>query len=191
MRSRTPHRWLLTLALFAAGCGAQPAFPDRADLARAQASYCDMLAKTKAGGEHLDECRAARPTASPALLKELTGCYEAHLASAGEEAPDPGQIVSECKDEALLKIAPDDSNTESIVAARCARQERCEQVRPAECRASYAKLEASQRALLSAMYNGEALHDVAECLASTPCKDIDDEARCYAPSADKIVWFPR
>lgn len=191
MRSRTPRRWLVTVALVTAGCGGHAAFPDRADLAKAQAGYCDMLAKTKAGGEHLSECRATRPTASPALLKELTGCYEARLASAGEEAPDPGQIISECKDEALLKIAPDDSNTESIVRARCARQERCERVLPAECRASYAKLETSQRALLSTMYNAEALHEIAECLGSTPCKDVDDEARCYAPISDKIVWFPR
>jgi hypothetical protein len=195
MRSHTPRAWLRSIAVFAAlvapGCGGQAAFPDQTDLAKAQASYCEMLARTKAGGEHLDECRSARPTASPAFLRELTGCYEAKLTNLGEEAPDPGQIVSECKDEALLKIAPDDANTDGIVFARCARQERCEKVNPAECRASYAKLETSQRALLSTMYNGAALHDIADCLTSTSCKDIGDEERCYAPSSDKIVWFPR
>lgn len=191
MRSSSPRAWPLFVALVATSCGGSVAFPDRAELATAQASYCDMLARTKAGGEHLDECRGTRPAASPSFLRELTSCYEAKLASLGDEAADAGQLVGECKDEALLKIAPDDQNTEAIVAARCARQERCEQVSPAECRAAYAKLETSQRALLSTMYNSAALHDIAECLRSSPCKDIGDEERCYAPSSDKIVWFPR
>ncbi len=69
---------------------------------------------------------------------------------------------------------------------------RCEKVAVPECEAAIAKLEAATRVLISTRFNGAALHQVAECLASSSCSANEDEPReaCYKPVAEKLLWFP-
>jgi hypothetical protein len=152
-----------------------------------------MLGKGVAGGnwDKAGECRAAHPAASAAFLKALTKCYAERRESYGDAAPDPGSLVAECRDEVLLTLPASDANSAGLVEVRCARQQRCEKVAPADCKASFAKLDAAQRAMMSTMYDGRALSEIADCLASAPCKDDGDEDRCYASVADELVYYPR
>src|SRR6187455_2184496 len=100
MRSIHAKAGLLLLAVSAAcgGGGSGASFPDAPDLAKAQAQWCEALAKIEAGGatwEHMSKCKGATPTSSPAYLRGMTKCFTARIESAGDAAPDRGAISAE------------------------------------------------------------------------------------------------
>ncbi|MCC6555395.1 MAG: hypothetical protein IT372_20735 [Polyangiaceae bacterium] len=193
-------RALLTAAALAAGalgaCSGGPAkAPDRDAVVAAQAEWCDGLARVIGGGpswEHLAECKAAYPTASPGYLRLMTKCFTRRLEAAGDEAPDRSQLVAECNDEVLVHLTEDEAAARDVVEARCARMTRCESVPAAECRAAFAKLDSSQRALFTTAYNAAGRYEVADCLGSASCTDNEEAGReaCYKPVAEKLLWFP-
>lgn len=184
-------------ALTVAACsgGGQASYPDRNGVVAAQAAWCDTLAKMrKEPGEwgRLAECKATYPTSSGPYLKGMAKCFFDRVQRDGDNAPDNTIIVEECNTEAVAYMTGDESTGKELIEARCARMERCEKVAPAECKAAIEKLEAGTRAEITTKYNGAALHEVAECLASASCTDDEDSARaaCYKPAADKLLWFP-
>lgn len=168
------------------------AFPGRAALVQAQSGWCDMLVKTKlAGADATGSCKSAIPTSSPAFLKGMTKCFAQRIESYGESVPDKGIIVAECKEETQFNIPADDAGGVEVIDARCQRMLKCEKIAVAECKASVMKLESSQRAIFTSVYNGPSLHNIAECLSSKSCTENEDEARegCYKPATEKLVWF--
>lgn len=203
MRISSPHTALSVLAVLAtsalalAACsgGAPANYPDTKGVVAAQAAWCDTLAKIrKEPGEwgRLGECKAAYPTASGPYLKGMAKCFFDRVQRDGDNAPDNTIIVEECNNEAVAFMTADESTGAELIEARCKRMERCEKVAPAECKAAIEKLDAGTRAEITTKFNGAALHEVAECLASAGCTDDEDSARaaCYKPAADKLLWFP-
>lgn len=179
------------------GCSGGPGtFPDRDAVVAAQAVWCDELARVLGGGaswEHLAACKAAYPTASPSYLRLMSKCFGRRLEAAGDAAPDHTALISECNDEVTLNVTEGEAAAKDVVDARCARMLRCESVPVAECKAGFAKLEAAQRALFTTIYNAAGRSEIAECLDGASCTDNEDAGReaCYAPVADKLLWFPR
>lgn len=189
------------LALFAsfafAACGGAPAnYPDKSDVVAAQAAWCQSLAKIEGAGdgwEHMADCKDVYPTASSAYLRGMTKCFSERLQSEGNDAPDKAQVIADCTDEVMVKMPGDEASGREIIEARCQRMQRCESVPVDECKTAVMKLEASQRALFTITYNGAALHEIADCLASSSCSSDDEEAArdaCYKPAAEKLLWFP-
>jgi hypothetical protein len=184
---------ILGTALAACHVAAPVAFPDKPELVRAQAGWCDLLVKSGlAEASSRATCAAAITTASPAFLKAMTKCVAQRLESYGQKRPDRGILVAECRDEAQYNIGASTTEGAEVIEARCQRMQRCERVAASECRASMAKLEGAQRAVFTSTYNPPALHEVAECLSSKSCTDHEDEAQltCYAPVTEQLVWFP-
>jgi hypothetical protein len=168
---------------------------DRSAVESAQKAWCDSLAKLSGAPgtwEHLGACKAAYPTASAPYLRGMTKCFAQRKESYGASGPDNGHIVAECNDEVTIKMALDDAAFGDAIQGRCERALRCEKVAIPECVAAVKKLESSQRVLFFAMYNGAALHDVAECMRSSACGADEDAARnaCYKPVEGKLLWFP-
>jgi hypothetical protein len=189
--------WALALgwfgALVACGGGLPAAFPGRADIAKAEVGWCDMLVKTKlAGAESMTDCKAAIPTASAGFLKGMTKCFKTRMESFGDSAPDKGLLFAECKEETYFNLPADDAGTKNVIEARCERMLKCEKVPVDECKASVGKLEQAQRVVFTNTYNTAALEQIADCLSSTSCSSNEDTARehCYAPWTEKLVWFP-
>lgn len=184
------------LPLAAAACGGGGAgYPDRNDVTAAQAAWCSALGKLDGAGEKWDSmsaCKSAYPTASAAFLRGLTKCYVARREAAGDTAPDNTQILADCTDDVTVNMSSDTSAGQEALNARCDRMLRCEKVAVPECKAAIDKLEAATRVLISTRFNGAALHQVAECLASASCAANEDEPReaCYKPVAEKLLWFP-
>jgi hypothetical protein len=184
------------LPISLAACGGGGAgYPDSNDVTSAQAAWCAALAKVDGAGDKwssMSACKAAYPTASAAFLRGLTKCYVARRAAAGDTAPDNTQILADCTDDVTVNMPSDTSAGQEALAARCARMERCEKVAVPECKAAINKLEAATRVLISTRFNGAALHQVADCLASASCAANEDEPReaCYKPVTEKLLWFP-
>jgi hypothetical protein len=185
----------LPLLLAACAGGAAAKFPDAPGVSTAQAGWCAALAKLEGGGptwEHAAACRAAYPTASAQYLKGMTKCLVARTEAAGAKAPDRSQLLAECNDEVTVALRPDDASAREVLAARCARMERCEKVSVDDCKKAIDRLETAVRATFTIVYNQGALHEIAGCLESSSCKPDEDAAReaCYKPLNDKLFWFP-
>lgn len=188
---------LAAAALLGAACsgGGPASYPDKGGVVKAQAEWCDMLAKIrKEPGEwsRLGECKGYYPSASAPYLKGMTECYFERIQSEGDQAPDNMTIVDECNSKAVAFMLGDEASGEELIDSRCTRMERCEKVVPAECKAAIEKLESGVRAEITTKYNRSALHDVAECLSSASCTDDEDSARaaCYKPANENLLWFP-
>ena len=185
----------MPISLAACGGGGGAGYPDSNDVTAAQAAWCKALGKINGAGdkwESMSACKAAYPTASAAFLRGLTKCYVARREAAGDNAPDNTQILADCTDDVTVNMPSDTSAGREALAARCVRMERCEKVAIPECTAAIDKLEAATRVLISTRFNGAALHQVAECLASASCAANEDEPReaCYKPVTEKLLWFP-
>lgn len=169
-------------------------YPDHDAVVAAQAVWCDELGRVLGGGkwEHLADCKAAYPTASPGYLRGMSKCFTRRLEAAGDEAPDHTQLISECNEEVTVDLKEDEAAARDLVDSRCARMLRCENVPPAECQAAFARLESAQRALFTVIYNGAGRSEIAECLDTASCTDNEEAGReaCYKPVADKLLWFP-
>lgn len=186
---------LLFLAPLFAACGGAASYPDRSDVTAAQAVWCDGLAKLNGAPgtwDHLAACKAHYPTASGVYLRAMTTCYAKRKEAAGDKYTDNSLMIAECAEEVSLNMRPNDAAGVEAITARCERMNKCEKVPVAECKAAVAKLDGSQRATLTAIYNGAALHTIAECLGSSSCTADEDAAReaCYKPVAEKMLWFP-
>lgn len=187
---------IAALPLAGAACGGGGAgYPDRNDVTAAQAAWCSALGKLSGAGEKwesMSACKSAYPTASAAFLRGVTKCYVARREAAGDAAPDNNQILADCTDEVTVSMPSDTSAGQEALTARCDRMLRCEKVAVPECKAAIDKLEAATRVLISTRFNGAALHQVADCLASASCAANEDEPReaCYKPVAEKLLWFP-
>jgi hypothetical protein len=122
----------------------------------------------------------------------MTKCFKQRVQSYGDNLPDKGLLVAECKEETQFNLTADDVASNEVIGARCDRMLRCEKVPVADCKASVAKLEGAQRAVFTTTYNAAALHEIADCLGSRSCTDNEDTARegCYKPLTEKLVWFP-
>lgn len=184
------------LPIYLAACGGGGAgYPDRNDVTAAQSAWCTALGKLEGSGDKwssMSTCKSAYPTASAAFLRGLTKCYVARREAAGDAAPDNTQILADCTDDVTVNMPSDTSAGQEALAARCDRMLRCEKVAVPECKAAIDKLEAATRVLISTRFNGAALHQVAECLASSSCSANEDEPReaCYKPVSEKLLWFP-
>ncbi len=183
----------LLLAACAGGPGAN--YPDRPGISTAQASWCAALAKLDGAGDkwdHAASCRSAFPTASAQYLKGMTKCLVARTEAAGAKAPDRSQLLGECNDEVTVALRPDEASAREVLAARCARMDRCEKISVDDCKKAIDKLESAVRATFTIVYNQAALHEIAGCLESSGCKPDEDAAReaCYKPLNDKLFWFP-
>lgn len=184
------------LPISVAACGGGGAgYPDRDAVVSAQAAWCTALGKLEGSGEKwsgMSTCKSAYPTASAAFLRGLTKCYVARREAARDTAPDNTQILADCTDDVTVNMPSDTSAGKEALDARCVRMLRCEKVAVPECKAAIDKLEAATRVLISTRFNGAALHQVAECLASSSCSANEDEPReaCYKPVAEKLLWFP-
>ena len=185
-----------TLPIAITACGGGGAgYPDSNDVTAAQSAWCAALAKVDGAGDKwssMSACKAAYPTASAAFLRGLTKCYVVRRQSAGDTAPDNTQILADCTDDVTVNMPSDTSAGREALAARCVRMERCEKVAIPECMAAIDKLEAATRILISTRFNGAALHQVSECLASKSCAANEDEPReaCFKPATEKLLWFP-
>lgn len=188
--------FLVALSLPLASCaGGVASYPDRPGVATAQASWCAMLAKLDGASdkwEHASACGAASPTASAQYLRGMTKCFATRSETAGNKGPDRSQLLAECNDEVTVALRPDDAAAREVLAARCARMDRCEKVSIDDCRKAVDKLESAVRATFTIVYNETALHEIASCLESSSCKPDEDAAReaCYRPLNDKLLWFP-
>ena len=181
--------------LLAACGGGGAGYPDSSDVTAAQAAWCKALGKVNGAGdkwEHMSACKSAYPTASATFLRGLTKCYVARREAAGDTAPDNTQILADCTDDVTVNMPSDTSAGREALEARCVRMERCEKVAIPECTAAIDKLEAATRVLISTRFNGAALHQVSECLASKSCAANEDEPReaCFKPVTEKLLWFP-
>lgn len=188
-------------AVFVAGaiaaCGGPPAgYPDTTGVVSAQEAWCKSMAKVQGAGDswdHMSSCKSFYPTASAAFLKLMAKCYADRVEAAGSNAMDSGQIGAECGDEVVVKMTPDDAAAEELIAARCGWQVRCVKADAAECKANFAKLEVSQRVMMTTKYNRAAMHKVASCLSSASCSAESEEAvfnDCYKPVEDELFWSP-
>jgi hypothetical protein len=183
------------LPLAGAACSSGASYPDGGDVTAAQAAWCTALGKINGAGDKWDAmsaCKSAYPTASAAFLRGITKCYVARREAAGDTVPDNTQIVADCTDDVTVNMPSDTSPGREALAARCDRMQRCEKVAVPECEAAITKLEAATRVLITTRFNGAALHQVAECLASASCAANEDEPReaCYKPVSEKLLWFP-
>lgn len=205
MSGARPPRGPIVRAILALGGAALPllgacgspgaSYPDGSQVTAAQASWCQGLAKLSGnptGWEHMNACKGAFPTASAAFLKNMTKCFVTRHEAAGDNAVDNSQIVSDCTDEATVNMPNDEAGGRELIAARCARAERCEKVKAADCKAGIDKLEGAQRALITTRFNAAGQHDIASCLSSKSCSDNEEEAQdaCYKPVSEKLLWFP-
>lgn len=188
---------LSAAALLGAACsgGGPASYPDKSGVVKAQAEWCDMLAKIrKEPGEwsRLGECKGYYPAASAPYLKGMTECYFERVQAEGDQAPDNMTLVDECNSKAVAFMMGDEASGAELIESRCKRMERCEKVAPDECKTAIEKLESGVRAEITTKYNRAALHDVAECLSSASCTDDEDSARaaCYKPANEKLLWFP-
>jgi hypothetical protein len=137
-------------------------------------------------------CKAATPTSSAGYLRAMAKCFPDRRRAAGENGPDNWHVAGECRDEVLVRMKIDDAAAQEYLEAHCERAARCEKVAAADCKAALGKLEGAQRAQIYGVYNGAALHTIADCIRSTSCATDEDAARdaCYKPLADKLLWFP-
>jgi len=122
----------------------------------------------------------------------MTKCFSERVKAQGDGAPDRSQILTDCNDEVTVSVPTDEAGARELVEARCQRAERCEKVGVGECKSAFERLEGAQRVMLTTRYNQGAMHRVAECMASSSCGEDEDAAReaCYAPVAEKLLWFP-
>ena len=183
----------LLLAACAGGAGAK--YPDAPGISSAQAGWCKALAKLDGAGDkwdHMSTCLGTFPTSSAQYLKGMTKCLVARTEAAGAKAPDRSQLLTECNDEVTVALRPDDASAREVLAARCARMDRCEKVSVDDCKKALDKLESAVRATFTIVYNQGALREIAGCLESSSCKADEDAAReaCYKPLNDKLFWFP-
>ncbi len=177
-------------------CKPGPAnFPDGAKVRSAQGKWCAAMAKHEVEPGvtwlHLDDCKAAFPSASAGFLVRMTSCYiKQHTEMS--EVPDMGSLVLNCAEEVLSRSEPGDVSKTSLVGARCERMKRCEQVEVQDCKRGLAALDGARRSLLTSMYNLGAQHRIANCLADTDCGKDEDAARsaCYQQEYDSRVWLP-
>lgn len=184
----------LSVAPLVASCsGGGASYPDAGDVTAAQGAWCDALAKLNGGKwEHLAACKGAYPASSAPYLRAMTKCFVDRMTSAGDKAPDKGQVVAECNDQITINMKVDDSAGAEAIEARCDRMHRCEKVAINECKAAFAKLESALRAVLIASYNRSALHEISDCLISSSCAADEDAGReaCYKKVQGRLVWFP-
>jgi len=188
----------LTFAFAFAACGGGANYPDRPDLTKAQAGWCDALAKSEGPGgawDRMTECRNAVPAASPSYVASMTKCYFERVEEA-KQAGDPAAadralLLSECNEKALVDLPMTGPGVDEVVDARCNRAVRCEKVDFTECKAAMKRLEPAQQAMFTTRYNASTLHDIASCL-SGGCDDNEEQAQadCYKDAEDKLLWFP-
>jgi hypothetical protein len=188
---------LFTAALVAACGGAGASYPDRPDVSKAQSTWCEELAKSEGGGptwEHMNTCKGAYPSGSAAYIGGMTRCFFERVNATqegGDAAVDRSQMLGECNDKVMIDLPDTGPGVEEALDARCQRAERCEKVAYAECKAAVKRLEPSQQALFTTVYNGAALHEIASCLSSG-CGDNEEAAQdaCYKAAKDRLLWFP-
>lgn len=185
-------------ALTFAACGGPPAgYPDTSGVVAAQEVWCKALAKTQGAGdawEPMASCKSAYPTASAVFLKGVAKCYADRVEAAGDTAPDGTQILADCTEEVIVKMPADEVGGREVIEARCQWASRCAKVPVDECKAGVAKLESSQRALMTTRFNAAALHKVSGCLESSSCSTESEEAAynaCYKEVEDDLFWSPR
>jgi hypothetical protein len=184
------------VALGFSACGGPPpvAAVDIDAVASAQQGWCEMLARV-AGHEkdwsELAACKAATPAGSAAFVKLATKCYEGRVESYGANAPDQRLMADECKDEVVFQLPDDGGRSRFVVEARCERMLRCEKVAKDECLGALDRLDPSQLAVFTKMYNMTALGEVKRCLEDD-CSGDEEAARtaCYEPLGKRLLWFP-
>lgn len=178
--------------LGSAACkGGYASYPDASNVAQAQAAWCASLAKVIKDVD-VAGCKSSTSTASAAFLKGMAKCFPQRLTELGDKAPDQNVLVSECTESVTVSMTADESQYGELIAAHCKRAAKCEKTTVDECKASISKLETAQRAKMTSMYNYGALHQIADCLESSSCKEDEGAAHdaCYAPLAQKLLWFP-
>lgn len=188
----------LVIASLALSCTppAPAQHPDHDKVAKAQKSWCAMLAKVDGDAlkawRHRDACLDAYPTASAAFLERLGRCYAGALEKYGEGAPDSGAIIDECSREVLGGADPGDVTRTELYQARCARQERCLKVSRDVCDGAWGRLDGMTQAMLTAKYNLRGQADIAACLDDESCEedDAEVESACYDAAHAKLVWLP-
>lgn len=190
-------RFCILGALFLGCAPSAPAkFPDHGKVSQAQAGWCAMLADLD--GEKLDrwrhrtECGEAFPSASAAFLERFTRCYQSAMKELGASAPDSGAILSACSQEILGAADPGDVSGTALYQARCARQQRCQEVSAEVCAGAWARLDGMTQSLLSSKYNLRAQAEIADCLENKACEDDDAaaEGACYDKAHAKVMWLP-
>jgi hypothetical protein len=190
---RSSRLALAALAAVAVACG-PASFPDTPAVVAAQASWCDALAKVNGPGwDHLATCKGAMPTGSAAYVRAMAKCFPARKEAAGDKAWDAGLMIAECHQEVVSKTNIDEAAAQETLDARCERAARCEKASVPECVAAAKRIEVFQRALLYGIYNGAALHQVADCLRSNACgaDEYATQDACYKAVSDKLVWVPQ
>jgi len=186
--------FLSTLFVACAGGGGRAA-TDGASVKAGQDSWCESIAKTRgkdASWDKMAECKAFKTTASGAYLKAMGTCYAGKVEVGGKDQPDDQKLVTDCQDDAMVRVPAPGSLDVDIFQARCERQKRCEKVEVADCKMSLDKLQANQKAVLSTQYNESAQQEIADCLRSEGCSSNEDEtkAKCYDKANPKMLWFP-
>jgi hypothetical protein len=183
---------LAALVALAASC-APANFPDTPNVAAAQATYCQALAKMSGAGdkwEHLGACKSATMSASPGYLKGMAKCLPARKEASPDK--DTGLLVGECRDEVFYKLTVDEAIAQPAMEARCERAARCEKSSVPECLAAAKKADATQRSQFYGQYNGAALWKISDCLKSSSCgaDEYAAQQECYKRADEKQLWFP-
>lgn len=190
-------------SLFAAAFGfaacAAPNYPDRPDVAKAQAGWCEALAKSAgsdASWDRMSDCKGASPAASPAYIAGMAKCYAERYEEAKNAkdaaADDRSLLVAECRDKVLIELPASSPGMDELIGAKCERAVRCEKnVTMDDCKQTMMNLEPAQLAMFTTVYNGAALHEVARCLSSG-CEENEEEAttKCYEDVNERLLWFP-
>jgi hypothetical protein len=193
-----PAMLLSVGALAVAGCSRGASYPDGPKVAEAQRKWCAALGEIVAGEgkggswASRGQCEDVFPSASAEFLARMADCIGKQARIAGAAAFDAERAVDDCTEQVLVLVDVRGASQLELVAARCARMERCQKVAPAECRSGFEGLSPIEQARLTRMYNDGALADVASCLRSSSCAEDEDaaQAACYEDAWKTRAWLP-
>jgi hypothetical protein len=175
-------------------------YPDVPDVLKAQQGWCEALAKSAesdaASWDRMGDCKKAKLAASPAYIARMTKCYAEQYEEAKNandaSKDDRSLLLSGCRDKVVLELPTSGPGVNELVNAKCERAARCEpNVTDDKCKKAMKTLEPAQLALFTTVYNGKALHDVAQCL-SGGCEENEEVAvsKCYEDANERLLWTP-
>jgi hypothetical protein len=178
---------------------AAPNYPDRPDVVKAQARWCDALAKSAgsdASWDRMSDCKGASLAASPGYIALMTKCYSEQYdqakAAKDASADDRSLLMAGCRDNVLIELPATSPGMDELINAKCERAVRCEKNVTAEtCKKTMQNMEPAQLAMFTTVYNAAALHEVASCL-SGGCEENEENAlsQCYEDVNKRLLWTP-